>query len=97
MMTRVMGLLALLLATGCAFEQGQADDQTVAAPAARTTSAGGGAQAPRVETEKLQQGPTLPVETFAADPCDPDPQPWKPNCPTTPTGSKDVQRSPFWR
>jgi hypothetical protein len=93
-----MGLLALTLVTACAFEQGQGDEAVVGAPGTHAIN-GGGAEGPA--TGQSNNLPTVGTGTpshvlpaAAADPCDPDPQPWKPQCPQGPTG-QGVQRAPL--
>jgi hypothetical protein len=105
MIIRAIGILALTLAAGCAFEQ---SDPTVEAPGAAkantgsgVVNAGGGAP----QTPTLQQSNQAPVTggdnghgvvpSTEADPCDPDPQPWQGNCPRGPDGNS-VKREPLW-
>jgi hypothetical protein len=81
MITRVIGLLAVVLATGCAFEQAQ-EGESSAAPVAPTSTAQA-AIAPQQTPERidtLAAPPDVAPVNGIAIPCDPDPQPWRPRC-----------------
>ncbi len=92
MMIRVIGLLAVLgtLATGCAFEQ--QDEAVTNAPGTPAANTGGGGHPPStgqgdpgVKVGGSGSHHVLPSTAF--EPCDPEPQPWRPNnCPNGPNG-----------
>ena len=103
MKIRAIGLLALTLtlafAAGCAFEQ---QDDAVANAPGTPAATGGGSQAPTVGQGNAGVHVGVPngnghpvIPSTAAEPCDPDPQPWKPNCPLGPNSAATV-RGPQW-
>ena len=101
MKIRAIGLLALVFAAGCAFEQ--QDDGIANAPGTpAATTGGGGAQLPSsgqgdpgVKIGGNNGGhPVIP--SVAADPCDPDPQPWRPNCPRGGPNGNAKALGPEW-
>lgn len=100
MTIRASILVALaLLASGCAFEQGQGDESVVGASSGtsvgtpRAPAVEGDPAAPAGGTGGGSQHHYLP--STQADPCDPDPQPWKPHCPVDPNGN-NVKRAPLY-
>ena len=99
MIIRAMGILAVLLAAGCALEQG--DDPVVGAPDTHTSTGSAAGPAVGVQTPSTGEsnhalggsGTQKEIPSTQSEPCDPDPQPWKPACPLGPgNGAATIAR-----